>query len=364
MEKPYLSIIYFFRNDDYQIDGFKRMETALNNLIIQAKKYNLRAELIIVEWNPPADRPLLKDVISLPADLGFFTVRFINVPSEIHKTYKCSEKIKIITTAALNVGIRRARGEFILTTNSDILFSNELIAFLASEKLLKDRFYRTFRYDVHKDVLKYSSLEEILDFCQKNIIQTFRENQESPHGLANYPVLQTACGVDFVLFSKEHWHLINGYPELDNLGLASGELVCYMAYLSGLKQEILDDPMRIYHIDHQSRWRSLHRDKSFDFVKGKISHLNYNNKLRKLLRKIYVFKTKAFKFFVDIFYSLFGSFLKKHSSADKWDFNISYIEFKQRQTLRQMLKGKRSYILNNNNWGFPKENFKEYETNK
>ena len=114
------------RNDDHQEGSFKRMEMALSSFILQARQYNLRAELIIIDWNPPTDKPLLKDALSLPDDLGPLVVRFIVVPPSIHKGYKCSDKLNIVFTAAHNVGIRQARGEFILPTNSDILFSDDL----------------------------------------------------------------------------------------------------------------------------------------------------------------------------------------------------------------------------------------------
>ena len=168
--KPYLSIVITSRNDDYQGNGFIRMQTSVNSLLVQAKQYNLRAELIIVDWNPPSDKPLLKDAVFLPDDLGPLVIRFIVVPYQIHKSYKCSPKMNMVPVAALNVGIRRAEGEFIWTTNSDLLFSDELMRFLSSEKLERDCFYRAFRYDVNGDVLKYNSQKERLDFCKNNII--------------------------------------------------------------------------------------------------------------------------------------------------------------------------------------------------
>src|SRR4029077_1362567 len=46
-----------------------------------------------------------------------------------------------------NAGIRRARGEFILSTDAGLQFSDELIKFLAARELQKGRLYRI---DVHK----------------------------------------------------------------------------------------------------------------------------------------------------------------------------------------------------------------------
>ncbi len=359
--KPYLSIVITSRNDDYQGNGFIRMQTSVNSLLVQAKQYNLRAELIIVDWNPPSDKPLLKDAVFLPDDLGPSIVRFITVPSSIHKTYRCSDKIKIITVAALNVGIRRAEGEFIWTTNSDLLFSDELMRFLSSEKLERDCFYRAFRYDVNGDVLKYNSQKERLDFCKNNIIQAFLETKNSIHGLPNYPILQTGCGADFIVFSKEYWERLHGYPEINNLGFSADVLLCYMAYLAGLEEKVLEKSMRVYHIDHDSRWRHLSRDRVYSFFKDRVCDwIGYPDKWKTLLRQIYIFQNKFSNFFVNIFYSLFGSFLKKYSDPESWDFNLKYLHWEFRKLLISMLKNKRSYVYNDDNWGLPNENFAEF----
>ena len=34
-----------------------RMQAFLDSWIAQAQRYNLSSETVIVEWNPPADRP-------------------------------------------------------------------------------------------------------------------------------------------------------------------------------------------------------------------------------------------------------------------------------------------------------------------
>jgi hypothetical protein len=64
-------------------------------------------------------------------------VRFIQVPPEIHRKFRHADHLPLYQMIAKNVGIRRARGRFILVTNIDILFSDELVSFLA--KGLLDR---------------------------------------------------------------------------------------------------------------------------------------------------------------------------------------------------------------------------------
>ena len=59
--KPYLSIIAASRNDNHGEDMLKRMRMFINGLIEQCNKYQLRTELIIVEWNPPAETEPLSE---------------------------------------------------------------------------------------------------------------------------------------------------------------------------------------------------------------------------------------------------------------------------------------------------------------
>ncbi|MBM3206445.1 MAG: hypothetical protein FJZ43_02400 [Candidatus Staskawiczbacteria bacterium] len=362
---PYISIVITARNDDYQKGGFDRMRMAVDTLVLQSKKYNLSAELIIVDWNPPKDRPLLKDALILK-DTGFIKVKFIVVPNQIHKGYNSIERINIINPAAFNVGIRRAKGSFIMATNSDIMFSNELMEYIASKDLREDSFYRAFRYDIDRNVLRVNSLNERMNFCKNNIVQVFSENSIllHPHGLHHHPVLQTDCGGDFILFSRNNWHKIHGYPETNNLGLASDVLLCYMAYLSGLKEVVLGKSMRVYHIDHESRWRCKDEGGLVHIFRNKVyNRLKSGSLIKKIIKKTSLIFRKTFDFFENLFYKQFGTFLKYRSKNKSWDFNVKYLIFEHRRTLFSMLRGERSYVYNGENWGFPKENFKEFNLN-
>jgi hypothetical protein len=71
---------------------------------------------------------------------------------------------------AKNVGICRARGKFVLSTNIDVLFSDELAAFLASGKLDPSVIYRIDRYDINNKILLRASLQKQLA-RRKNVIR-------------------------------------------------------------------------------------------------------------------------------------------------------------------------------------------------
>lgn len=170
-KEPYLSIVVASRNDNHGGDLLKRMQIFVTGLLEQCRRHRLNAELIIVEWNPPQDNPRLAEVLKWPDEPGPCSVRIIEVTPEIHKRFKYSDRLPLFQMIAKNVGIRRARGQFIMATNIDLLFSDELMRFLASRKLASDRMYRIDRYDVSSEVPIDISITEMLNYCRRNIIR-------------------------------------------------------------------------------------------------------------------------------------------------------------------------------------------------
>jgi FkbM family methyltransferase len=171
---PYLSLVVATRNDDHGGNLMGRTQIFLDGWLTQARRYNISSELIFVEWNPPVDRPPLAEALKWPADLGPCTVRFIEVPAELHQRYQHAAGLPLYQMIGKNVGIRRARGRFVLATNIDILFSDELAAFLGERRLETNRMYRVDRYDAMSDVPAGASLDEQLAYCRTHLIRVNR----------------------------------------------------------------------------------------------------------------------------------------------------------------------------------------------
>ena len=129
----------------------RRFQIFAETLLEQANRHSLAGELIVVEWNPPAG-PRLHEVLKLRVKSDCFAIRFIEVPPEVHRAIRNADVIPLFQMIGKNVGIRRARGEFVLATNPDLLFSDSVIAFMASDKLLPDVMYRIDRHDVPAEV--------------------------------------------------------------------------------------------------------------------------------------------------------------------------------------------------------------------
>jgi hypothetical protein len=173
-ETPYLSLVVTARNDDHGGNPLGRMQAFVSGWIAQAKRHGIPSELILVEWNPPPDRPRLHQVLQWPDDFGPCRVRVIEVPAELHRRYAHAEALALYQMIAKNVGIRRARGQFVLATNIDILFSDELAAFFAARRLGDGRMYRIDRHDAMSDIPAGAPIDEQLEYCRSHLIRINR----------------------------------------------------------------------------------------------------------------------------------------------------------------------------------------------
>lgn len=145
------------------------MQIFVDGLLEQCRSLEIPAELILVEWNPPDDRPRLAEALRWP-EPGPCAVRIIEVPGAIHNRYAHPGALPLYQMIAKNAGIRRARGEFILATNVDLLFSRELMQFLAGRRLEHGSMYRIDRCDVMAGVPD-APVDEQLAWCRSHMLR-------------------------------------------------------------------------------------------------------------------------------------------------------------------------------------------------
>src|SRR5262245_40470388 len=131
---PYLSVVVATRNDNHGGDPLERLQALVTTLAAQCRLTGLLAELIVVEWNPPPDRPPVSEQLRVPPEIPF-PVRFVEVPPALHGRLLHSDVLPLFQMIAKNVGIRRARGEYVLVTNIDIILSTPLVELLAAGTL-------------------------------------------------------------------------------------------------------------------------------------------------------------------------------------------------------------------------------------
>ena len=302
---PDISVVATSRNDEHGGNLLDRMQLFVSGLLSQCERHDLNAELILVEWNPPPDRPRLAEALSWPARPGPCCVRIIEVPPEVHQRFKHADNLPLFQMIAKNAGIRRAQGRFVLATNIDILFSDELVRFWVSGRLEPGRLYRINRHDVTGNIPQDTPLEEQLDFCRRKTFRVclrdgtlnlktgdFHRIYDKlsfvrgrlyhlvayllPPRLKNLPLinnrfklcrdtvrLHTNASGDFTMMAKEDWSRLRGYPELEMFSFHLDSLLCYMAHHAGIREAVLRYP--VFHIDHSAGWTpEVERDQSLN----------------------------------------------------------------------------------------------------
>src|SRR5216683_779231 len=72
---------------------------------------------------------------------------------------------------AKNVGIRRALGEYIIATNIDIIFSDELFAWMKRDSLGDGVVYRSDRWDIPNEIQLEPDIEILLKRARSEAIR-------------------------------------------------------------------------------------------------------------------------------------------------------------------------------------------------
>ena len=167
--KPKLSIVAATRNDNHGGDLNRRMQLFVDGLFEQCEKFKFFIEIILVDWNPPEDKGPLAGAINWNKQGRYCAVRLIEVPREIHRLYAHADKLPLFQMIAKNAGIRRASGDFILSTNVGIIFTDDIIEYMANAELEPDIIYRAVRVDVENQVPVDAENDEKLLYCKNNI---------------------------------------------------------------------------------------------------------------------------------------------------------------------------------------------------
>jgi len=277
---PSISFVVAGRNDDYGGNFLSRTQSFIDLLAYQLDTCRVDGELIFVEWNPPKDKPLLKDTLAWPKTLR---ARVFVVSEEMHKRFPNPHNAPIFEHIARNVGIRRSQSQYILATNPDVIYNTKLMEFLSEGSLKSGCFYRADRYDVTVELPSNCSAQEILAFCASHFSKADlrggsirvpfptaskfgRECWEIVrwfHGVADRALrlhrledlLYTNAAGSFTLMNRVHWFELRGFPEIPIILHYDAYLVAAAASM-GLRQVQLPSSLRLYHLDHGRSWPS------------------------------------------------------------------------------------------------------------
>jgi hypothetical protein len=185
--RPKVTAVVVGRNDDYMPDFAERLQATIG----WNSRY-LAQETIFVEWNPPADRELLGPVLAdhLPG------LRAYVVDPEIHRQLCENAKVPLLEFHAKNVGIRRARSEWVVATNADAAFGPDAIRTIMETNLTEDLVWSAERIDIPWREGRATDI---------GLADTLRYRRKIP-----YHPLGTG---EFAFASKRLWERAGGYDE-------------------------------------------------------------------------------------------------------------------------------------------------------
>ena len=297
---PYLSIVVVGRNDNYGGDFNFRLQNQVTWLSSIVEKIQLPTEFIIVNYNPIEDQASLLNTIQWPTNRQYLNIRIINVPNEIHELYYNKPHIRkpvpLYEYIAKNIGIRRAKGEYILASNPDIIYHPAIFKLIKNGGLRKDCYYRADRCDYKiGDIGTLRGENHELDLIKSKVFKAFLKGYIYSFQ-AKLPFFEVAfrwlqlknsfrlrkeilkvefikistllhlhldvdnieyyyhcnAGGDFMMMHRDNWYALNACPENTYLSLHTDALITVMAGTYGLKERVFAQP--IFHCDHERRY--------------------------------------------------------------------------------------------------------------
>jgi hypothetical protein len=236
-ERPYLSIILTGRNDDFGGDFNTRLFRAIEFNHAHMTERGIPHEFVFVEWRPIAGKPWLAEVLAerYPALVPHELTSYV-VDLAYHDAYSLNPKLQFQEFIAKNVGIRRCRGEYILTTNTDIYLSRGVLDIFQRRALEPRVLYRSCRVDLKDDIdcdpMDWNVLEDSRNYDYINDMR---------------PPCYTNASGDFLLLDRDSYHALRGFNEVYRVAKVHMDSnFCLKAYSSGLTLTPLDAP--VYHV--------------------------------------------------------------------------------------------------------------------
>lgn len=236
---PFLSIVLTGRNDNFGGDFNDRFFRALRFNHQRLSEAGVAHEFVFVEWAPIAGKPYLADLTreaipELPRES--FVVYIVD--ARYHEAYSLNPRLKFLEFIAKNVGIRRSRGLFVLTTNTDVYLGRGIVELLAAGTLEPAKLYRAARTDLR--------LGADLTHVDWDLLEDPR-NRVAVNEIT--PPLYTNASGDFLLMDRLSYCRIRGFNEVYRVAkIHLDGNFCAKAYANGY--ELVDVGQPIYHLNH------------------------------------------------------------------------------------------------------------------
>lgn len=235
------SVVVTGRNDDYSGNLFQRMIPSLNNFV------ELYDEVIYVDFNSTNGSyiELIRDSLRKNNKIRAITV----TPEDVEKI-NSSYKDKFIEVLARNIGIRRATGDYILSSNPDIICDRPDLTTIDDKTL-----YTAARRDVPIEIYTQIDRNYLSSFLKENI-QHFARKPKVLDDLGN-PIwdpndrwsVVVCCG-DYQLAHKDVWNTIRGFEESAIGRCYADSNLMKKAALAGFNLTEIHLP--VFHLNHNT----------------------------------------------------------------------------------------------------------------
>lgn len=241
-----VSAVIVSRNDNYGGHLNERATYCFNSAI------NTYDEVIYVDWNSPT-HSLLYDIQDNIKFKGNFKHIVITPEIAALLTNQDPHAQKCCEVLARNIGIRRAQGDWIVSTNIDIIHPRRSELQTLITTVDQNTFYTVSRRHTDWAVIKKLQGENLLfdqwEPLRDHLCNTSEERhyEEKTVEGDDYSIIN-CCG-DFQIAPKNVWHTIKGFEEDLIYSLYADTNVQKKAVMHGFGLKALYNPA-LFHIDH------------------------------------------------------------------------------------------------------------------
>ncbi len=274
---PKISVALFGRNDNYSGNFLGKLKLSI--ISIQRALKNIDYEIVLLDYNPPKNKPLLSEYLT-----EFKNIKHVVFSHEDHlefidchlkagailknnkgKRVSKKEIYKINFFGVLAGGIlsvKHSSGDYILSTGTDNIFPIQFGDFV--DKLEPNILYRTWIYRIHNSIKKikkipFNRFDKISNYNRiRNKIQRkiTIENIRCKYHRKKCGAIWHSSG-NFILMDKNSWKETGGYlPTINPRPLMGDCQVIFHALSCGKKVKCVDFP--IFNIDTLDNKKALY----------------------------------------------------------------------------------------------------------
>lgn len=308
MSQPYVSVAFVNRNDNYGGDLAARIEKFISYYSDYARRWPGLFEFVICDWNPPPDRPRLRDAFAWDK---LDNVLHIEVPPDVHAKVAGSRGRAMLDYVGRNVAIRGGSGVFSLVLNQDIFVSRSILELIGEKRLSERCFYRADRCDFDFEPCRDKPPQQFEEAALRSVFMVHRRHSshDLPISVSVTPetiidsgskpedgdiidpesgiidcqaaeqlrctpnptdevlstlhrqfYLHTNASGDFILAPRQAFADIHGMLETTNFYLHLDTYAVVQLFTAGYRQRIFAQPHRVFHADHDRQGRSDYKE--------------------------------------------------------------------------------------------------------